>query len=158
MIAKELVKDKFWLLEEHDGVKVGTLTWNDDYFILSNGNGKPETFNNLRDFSKYTGKSIQWKNLKITETVTNEIYGYATKSHPHNAIFDVQRKLPLYTKSERSRSYFCAGYYIVEFEKGWVRRDFPKLLTIMRNPHKGPFKTKIQQKTELEAANAARTS
>ena len=158
MIAKELVQGKFWLLEEEQGRRVGTLTWNDEYFMLSNGDGKHEVFNSLRDFKAFTGKPIIWNNLKITETIQNEIYGYSTKFPPHNAIFDVQRQLPLYTKSPKSRSYFCAGYYIVEFQKGWVRRDWPKLLTIMRNPYKGPFKTKMQQKVELEAANAARTS
>ena len=34
MIAKELVRGKFWLLEEEQGRRVGTLTWNDEYFII----------------------------------------------------------------------------------------------------------------------------
>ena len=69
-------------------------------------------------------------------------------------MFDVSRRLPLHTKSEKSNSYFCAGYYIVKFDKGWLRRDFPKLLTLTRNPYEGPFKTKFEQKLALKVANA----
>ena len=38
--AKELVKNKFWLLEA-EGKNIGTLTWNDEYFMLSDGTGDP---------------------------------------------------------------------------------------------------------------------
>jgi len=155
VFAKELVKNKFWLLED-EGENIGTLSWNDDYYMLSDGNSSPQFLRNKRDVSKTIGKRISWKALTITETVPNEIYGYDTRFTPYNAMYDVQRKLPLYTKSANSRSYFCAGYYIVEFEKGWVRRDFPKLLTLMRNNYRGPYKTKIEQKLHLEAANAKR--
>ena len=34
MIAKELVRGKLRLLEEEQGRRVGTLTWNDEYFML----------------------------------------------------------------------------------------------------------------------------
>jgi len=153
--AKELVKNKFWILED-GGKNIGTLSLNEDYFMLSDGNGDPQFLKNKKDISKKIGKKITWNKLKITETIPNEIYGYETRFTPYNAMYDVHNKLPLYTKSPKSRSYFCAGFYIVEFDKGWVRRDFPKLLTLTRNNYKGPYKTKIEQKLHLEAANAKR--
>ena len=150
--AKELLQSKFWLLEEN-GEKFGTLSLVDNKLMLSDGS-KATFFDNTRDLTKKLGKNIIFQKLNITEKIVNEIYGYPTKSTPYNAMFDVHQRLPLYTKSEKSNSYFCAGYYIVQFEKGWLRRDFPKLLTISRNPYKGPYRTKIEQKLALGAANA----
>ena len=150
--AKELIDGKFWLLEE-DGKKFGTLAFNDNMFMLSDGN-KASFYTNMREISKEIGKNIMFQKLNITEKLVNEIYGYPTKSTPYNAMFDVSRRLPLHTKSKKSNSYFCAGYYIVKFDKGWLRRDFPKLLTLTRNPYQGPFKTKFEQKLALKVANA----
>jgi hypothetical protein len=40
---------------------------------------------------------------------------------PHNSMYDIKRKLPLFTKSEDSKSLYCAGYYVIKFDKGWVK-------------------------------------
>ena len=53
------------------------------------------------------------------------------------------RKLPLYTKNNRSDSVHSAGYYIVLYPtNGWTRSFCPKLVTLEKYPFKGPFKTK----------------
>ena len=36
----------------------------------------------------------------------------------------------LFTKSKKSKSLYCAGYYIIKFDKGWVRSFCPKLVTL----------------------------
>jgi len=36
--AKEVLKDKFWIVE-NDGEKIGTMSWNDDRFMLSGTDG-----------------------------------------------------------------------------------------------------------------------
>ena len=56
-------------------------------------------------------------------------------------IYDVHRKLALFTKSIKSKSLYCAGYYIIQFDKGWVKSFCPKLITLERYNYKGPFKT-----------------
>ena len=68
-------------------------------------------------------------------------------------VFDVKRKLPLFNKSKKSKSLYCAGYYIIQFEKGWVRSYCPKLLTLDSYAFKGPFRTSLEMKTELSNAN-----
>ena len=60
-----------------------------------------------------------------------------SKFKAFNQIFDVQKKLPLFTKSKKSKSLYCAGYYIIKFEKGWVRSFCPKMLTLDRYLFKG---------------------
>jgi hypothetical protein len=49
---------------------------------------------------------------------------------------------------------YCAGYYIIKFEKGWVKSFCPKVITIERNEHKGPFKTEIEMKMVLSNAKS----
>ena len=69
-------------------------------------------------------------------------------------MYDVKRKLPLFTKSKKSKSLYCAGYYIIRFDKGWVRSFCPKLVTIENYESKGPFRTEIVMRQELSRANA----
>jgi hypothetical protein len=44
---------------------------------------------------------------------------------------------------------YCAGYYVIQFRKGWVKSFCPKLITLERYPYKGPFKTEEEMKTTL---------
>ena len=69
-------------------------------------------------------------------------------------MFDIKRRLPLFTKSEKSKSIYCAGYYIIKFNKGWVKSFCPKLITIERYKSKGPFKTDIEMRQQLSITNA----
>ena len=68
-------------------------------------------------------------------------------------MYDVKRKLPLFTKSNKSKSAYCAGYYVIKFDKGWVKSFCPKLITIERNESKGPFKTDLEMRQELSRVN-----
>ena len=60
----------------------------------------------------------------------------------------LNRSLPLFTKSEKSKSLYCAGYYIIRFDKGWVKSFCPKLITVERYETQGPFKTDIEMKQD----------
>ena len=82
-----------------------------------------------------------------------EVNGYPTSCVPYNKVLDVRRKLPLFTKSNKSKSLYCAGFYIIHFEKGWVKSFCPKLITVERYETQGPFKTKLEMKTALSNAN-----
>ena len=64
-------------------------------------------------------------------------------------MYDVRKKLPLFTKSNASKSLYCAGYYVIKFNKGWVKSFCPKVITLERNEYKGPFKTEFEMKQVL---------
>ena len=83
------------------------------------------------------------------KSLAKEIYNFPTSVLPYNSMYDIKRKLPLFTKSVKSKSLYCAGYYIIRFEKGWVKSFCPKLITIERYDFKGPFKTEIEMRQEL---------
>lgn len=151
--AKPILKDKFWIVES-DGKRIGTMSWNDDRYMFSNSD---ETcfFDNKRQLNKKFG-FITWGEDTADLTPKNKefyVHGYPTTVNPYNAMYDVKRKLPLFTKSEKSKSLYCAGYYIVKFDKGWVKSFCPKLITVERYETRGPFKTELEMKQELSYAN-----
>jgi hypothetical protein len=151
--AKPVLKDKFWIIE-NDEQRIGTMSWNEDRYMFSN---KVETcfFDSKQDMKQRFGADIVWTDLSVPKEVTQQdfiVYGFPTSVSPYNTMFDVKRKLPLFTKSNKSKSAYCAGYYIIEFEKGWVKSFCPKLITIERYNFKGPFKSEIEMRSELRRA------
>jgi hypothetical protein len=48
---------------------------------------------------------------------------------------------------------YCAGYYIIRFDKGWVKSHCPKLITLERYPYNGPFKSELEMRSELSRVN-----
>ena len=149
--AKEVLKDKFWIVEK-DEQRVGTLSFNDDQYMLSDASGTH--FFNKNQLKKRLGKDVEWQKLTIKESHIREVKGYPTSCDPYNDMYDVKRRLPLFTKSAKSKSLYCAGYYIIHFDKGWVKSFCPKLITVERYETKGPFKTEIEMRQALSAANA----
>ena len=151
MIAKEILNGKFWIVEE-DGENVATISYNDEKYILSDKKGT-RFFENQKQLKKTLGNDVTWTALKIAKEYTKDVHGYPTSCQPHNPIFDVKRKLPLFTKSAKSKSLYCAGYYVIHFEKGWVKSFCPKLITVERYETKGPFRTEIEMRQELSRVN-----
>lgn len=148
--AKPIIDNKFWIVEK-DGEKIATLRKDEeDRFVLSNITGT-KIFNSRKDITKEFGKDFfVAKILKDTDdNQSNEIHGYQASCTPHNCMYDIKRKLPLFTKSSDSKSLYCAGYYVIKFDKGWVKSFCPKLITLQRYPYKGPFKTEIEMKQVL---------
>ena len=153
--AKPIVDGKFWIVEK-DGNKIATLHKKENNrFVLSNTNGEV-MFNKKEDLQKEFGNDFFLKNnkVKVTASEPHECHGYPTSCKPYNAMYDVQHKLPLFTKSNASKSLYCAGHYVIKFNKGWVKSFCPKLITIERNPYKGPFKSKIEMKVVLVNAKS----
>jgi len=158
MKAKEILKDKFWILED-SGVRVGTLSKDEDKFIVSNKGGGVKFYKDEKQLAKYFGKNLLTATVTLPEVeVTDsasDVNGFPTRCHPYNGMFDISRKLPLFTKSEKSKSVYCAGYYLIKFNVNWLKSFCPKLITIERNEYQGPFRTELEMKVAL--ANANRT-
>lgn len=148
--AKPIIENKFWIVERN-GEKFATLRKDDENrFVMSNETGI-KIYNNKESVVKQFGKKFfVAKILKEADnSEPNEVHGYSTSYKPHNSMFDIRKKLPLFTKSKDSKSLYCAGYYLVKFEKGWVKGFCPKLITLQRYPYHGPFKTEHDMKQKL---------
>jgi alpha-acetolactate decarboxylase len=151
--AKPIVDGKFWIVEK-DGNKIATLHKKENNkFVLSSTNGEV-MFNKKEDLQKQFGKEFFLKNTKVkvsTVDVTeqHEVHGFPAMCKPYNSMYDVRRRLPLFTKSNQSKSLFCAGHYVIKFTKNWVRSFCPKLITIERYAFSGPYLTEEESKEVL---------
>ncbi len=148
--AKPIIDNKFWIVEK-DGAKFATLRKNDDNrFVMSNETGV-KIYDNKESLTKQFGKNFFVAKIvkEANDALVDEVHGYSTSALPHNAMFDIKRKLPLFTKSIDSKSLYCAGYYTIKFEKGWVKSFCPKLITLQRYEYRGPFKTELEMKQVL---------
>ena len=66
---------------------------------------------------------------------------------------DYSDELPLYTKIDGSDVYYAAGYYCINFEKGWKHAHGPKLATLVKYGFEGPFKTEDEMRQRLKVLN-----
>jgi len=153
MNAKEIVKNKFWIVQDQ-GQNIGTISFNDEQYMLSDASGS-RFFENTQQLQKSLKNKVSWQELEIKETtIQKEVHGFNTSCNPYNSMYDVKQKLPLFTKSEKSKSLYCAGYYIIKFDKGWVKSFCPKLITVERYDYRGPFRTELEMRQELSRVNA----
>jgi hypothetical protein len=153
--AKPVLEGKFWIVE-NNGEKVGTMSYNEEQRYMFSSAAETCFFDNTRQMKKRFGVDILWGDIEANiESISldKESHGYPTSVVPFNSMYNVRKKLPLFTKSEKSKSLYCAGYYIIHFDKGWVKSFCPKLITIEKYESQGPFKTDLEMKQALSKAN-----
>lgn len=152
-IAKPLIPNKEWIVE-NNGRKLGTLSKEKKGYVFLSKGIKVQ-FENLHQAELEMELILEEPHQKIISK-SKDVYGYETKTVPHNPIYDVKRKLPIYTKSSKSTSRHCAGHYIIKFPKGWVKSHCPKLITLERYPYQGPFYSEKEARESLVKANRER--
>jgi hypothetical protein len=153
MIAKPVVKNKMWIVESA-GTKVGNIMTVDEGGVVYLHDNQRESFPSIKILQKkYNIEFVKAEKIKKEKLDVYYVYGYPTNSQPQNEVLDVQRYLPIYTKGARSKSYFCAGYYIIKFSSTWVRAYCPKLITLNRYEYEGPFKTQERMVEAMKEAN-----
>jgi hypothetical protein len=151
-IAKSVVKNKFWVVEDQ-GHRVATIQAVEDGGFVYVHDDQRERFTSIKILSKQYNITFDKVNKKSSKPAGNDIHGYPTQARPHNELYDVTRRLPVYTKAAKSKSYFCAGYYIIQFESHWAKAYCPKLITLNRYPFRGPFATQEEMLQELRKQN-----
>ena len=161
--AKTLVKDRFWIIEKN-GQKLGTLQkeQTNGWIFLSRQQEK-EIFHTHDSLYERFGQGIFANDIQVPdhpveESPDWEVHGFPVNQQPYNPVFDVQQQLPMYTKTPKAKSQFCAGYYIIEFEKGWRKAYCPKVITLQRYAYRGPIKTKIEMQQTLNNAIKEQTT
>lgn len=141
-VAKPVVKNKYWIVEA-DGNKVATIQAVEEGGFAFVHDDTREKFASIKMISKkYNIEFVKADKPKAAKN--SDVYGYPCKGSCYNEIYDVARRLPIYTKTLKSRSYFCAGYYLIKFNNTWIREFSPKLITLNRYEFVGPFKTEAE--------------
>jgi len=152
LLAKAIVKNKCWVVEDN-GNKIGTILANQKGVVYTHDDER-EQFTSLKRLSdRY--------NIVVETTIKNKpkeshgIYGFPCDYKAQNILWDVPRKLPVFTKGKKSKSFFCAGYYILKFNNGWVKSYCPKLITLNRYAYAGPYQSLEEMQENLRIANGA---
>lgn len=155
LIAKPILKNKYWIVESH-GNKVGTIQAIDDEggFVFVHDDAR-ERFPTIKLLSKSHNIVFDPSASKKEKSQADlhEVYGYPVTNKPWNSLWDVKHQFPVFTKTSKSKSFYCAGYYIIKFNNGWVKSYCPKFITLNRYEFQGPFKSKQEMQDALKVAN-----
>lgn len=139
-VAKPVVKNKYWIVEE-GGNKVATIQAIEEGGYSYVHDAVREKFPSIKLISeKYNITFL--KVDKKSKDKSSSVYGYPCSTKSFNEVYDVARKLPIYTKTQNSKSFFCAGHYLIKYNQSWVYEFCPKLITVNRYEFKGPYKSK----------------
>lgn len=149
LTAKPVVKNKFWIVEQ-DGEKVATIQSTVDGVVFVH-NEQRERFASIKLLG--TKYNITFNKESSPEPVNEfQVDGFPCDIKPHNALLDISKKLPVFTKTESSKSFFCAGHYLIKFNVGYVPSFCPKLITLNRYEYLGPFHSKADMQAAAKAA------
>lgn len=153
LLAKPVLKNKFWIVENH-GEKIATIQMIEDGSVVYVSPTERKKYASIKVLSREHNILFDRVDKKTKSTVQEyEAHGYPVSSKPWNVLYDVKHRFPIYTKTSKSKSYFCAGYYIIKFNNGWVKSFCPKFITLNRYDYQGPYKTKLEMQEQLRLAN-----
>lgn len=155
LLAKTILKNKFWIVEDATANKVATIqAVEDGTYVYVDKQSTRQKYPSIKLLTAQHNVTFdKSKKQKSNVNDNQEIYGYPISQKPHNVYWDVKHKFAVFTKNKKSKSFFCAGYYTIKFNHGWVKAYCPKLITLNRYPFKGPFKTKLESLEQARLMN-----
>ena len=148
LIAKPIVKDQYWVVTDGNQ-KVGNVTASGSGFnVIVNGTTKH--FDNTTEIRNNT--RIQFQTLKTNKTKINLPFAqYPTTAKIYNSILDIKRKLHLYTKTQKSKCYYAAGWFAINQSNGFESVFCPKYIFVQLYPYYGPFKTEEEAENVINS-------
>lgn len=149
ILAKSIIKDKFWILEEN-AKRVGMMNFKDDNYTI---NLKRKDFV-AHDATELKQLGIEFVVRDLTQGGNIEVMGYPTDQEE---VFNIKEidGYPTFTKKSQSKSAHVAGWYGLKFKNGWVCSLCPRVTTIKNNVFVGPYKTKMDLKVVLSQQKEA---
>lgn len=140
LIAKPVIDKQFWILQENNN-KIGNIEACDGGYQVKINN---------QVIAQYKTIKLVERNINVTfETIpkpekktSNIVHGYQAAGRVYNPVWDVPQKLPVYTKTRKSKSWYAAGWYTIKKGRHWAAEQDPKLIVLKRYPYKGPYHTK----------------
>jgi hypothetical protein len=145
LIAKPVVKNQFWIVTDGEK-KVGNVIAEGSGFDVKL-NGSVAHFKNTSAIKKQT--SIEFESINKKTKPDTTFTEYPTTSKVYNSVFDIKRKIHLYTKTPKSKCYYAAGYYVLYQGSEPVVTYCPKYIFVQRYKYEGPFKTENEAKNVI---------
>jgi hypothetical protein len=140
LIAKPVIDRKYWILQE-DNRKVGNVEACDGGYQVKINN-QVQQYKTIKMVEQRVQVHFEPPLKTKGKPETNLVHGYPVAGRVYNPMWDVPKKLPIYTKTNKSKSWFAAGWYRVKKGRNWSVVQGPKLILLQRYPYQGPFYTK----------------
>jgi hypothetical protein len=145
IVAKPVIDNQYWILKQDDE-KIGNVQAVDGGFALTIRN-KVAKFKTIRMLRRQA--NIEFAEPEhVTPLPKDRVHGYPTGCRTHNGMWNVQLKLPLFTKTTKSKSWFAAGWYLIKQHRSWKVLQNPKLIVLERYAYQGPFYTEEQARDQ----------
>jgi hypothetical protein len=138
LIAKPIIDRKYWILQDDDHRKVGNVEACDGGYQVKINN-QIQQYKTIRMVEQRVQIVFEPPVKSAPKQSTNTVHGYPVSGRLYNPLWDVQKKLPLYTKTNKSKSWFAAGWYRVKKGRNWQVVQGPKLILLQRYQYTGPF-------------------
>ena len=141
IIAKPVIANQYWILHQ-DNQKVGNIEACDGGYQVKINN----SISQYRTIDMAAQRAqIEFVPADATaDHKPNLVHGYPAAGRVHNAVWNIPLKLPLFTRSAKSKSWFAAGWYAVCRNRTWRVVQDPKLITLQRYQYRGPFQSEQQ--------------
>lgn len=141
LIAKPVIDKQFWILQQGDQ-KVGNVEACAGGYQVKIHNQTAQ-FKTIRMAAQRVNIVFETAPKKGTSTKSvNTVHGYPAAGRVYNPMWDVSQKLPIYTKTSKSKSWLAAGWYQVKKGRNWAVVQDPKLILLQRYTYVGPFHSK----------------
>jgi hypothetical protein len=141
IVAKPVVANQYWILKQ-DNQKIGNIQAIGDGYVVKIQN-EISSYKTIPMVRRKTNIEFEPAE-RVSKPQANQVHGYHTGCRTHNGMWNVQMKLPLFTKTAKSKSWFAAGWYAVKQHRTWRELHNPKLIVLERYQYQGPFHTKEQ--------------
>lgn len=139
--AKPVVANRYWILHR-GGAKIGEIEMTHDGCAVKLP-GRMAVFKTAKTAGRVVNIEFDPPN-RSEKPNRNQVHGYDTGCTAHNGVWNVKLKIPLFTKTLKSKSWYAAGWYTVRHNRTWKVIRNPKLILLERYAFRGPFHTKEQ--------------
>jgi hypothetical protein len=138
IVAKPVIDKQFWILQENNQ-KIGNIeACAGGYQVRINN--QIAQFKTIKLAARHINiefePSVRFTNTKL---VADHVHGYPSAGRVYNPMWDVSQQLPVYTKTNKSKSWFAAGWYNVRKGRTWRTVLAPKLIVLQRYAYQGPY-------------------
>lgn len=138
LIAKPIVKNELWVVTNGQD-KVGNVKYTGQCYSVTLGN-RQCNFDTRQSINKLVAIEFQRPSARA-QGYRPPYAVWPTTGRTYNNMFDVKRRLHVYTKTKRSKCYYVAGWFGLLINDEWQKVFCPKYIFIQRYPYQGPFNT-----------------
>ena len=141
---KEITINSWVVFEDDEITIVGLLCENEDNIILSSPANGVVKFEDWDKVNAHFDTDIRKNMINKVKLETSTVHGWDVVG----PAFEVEqvKGLPVYVRSESSNVHYVAGYYCLNFPRGWQPAHNPKFETLSKYGYVGPYRTENEMK------------